>query len=65
MHSEEIFIKLTKDHMRRCYRAIILTDKMLELYEKRMRDTLLPEELEQEFCDTIEKYLTESITEEE
>ena len=62
MYSEEIVIKLTKDHTIRCYRALVLTDKMIELYRKRMNLPLpvYPEDLEdidKEFIEIIEKYV--------
>ena len=64
MYSEEIFIKLTKDHIRRCYRALVLTDKMIDLYKKRMNieQPVYPEDLEdtdREFIEIMEKYLKE------
>ena len=61
MYSEEIFIKMTKDHIRRCYRAIVLTDKLIELYRKStdIDKVFYPEELEEEFCKIIEDYLME------
>lgn len=59
MYSEEIFIKLTEDHVKRCYRALILTDKMIELYKK--RPIIFPEE----FYDIIEEYLMKSCAEDE
>lgn len=60
MYSEEVFIKLTEDHIRRCYRALLLTDKMIELYKKRMNLPLpvYPEDLEdtdREFLEIMEK----------
>lgn len=62
MYSEEIFIKLTKDHIRRCYRALVLADKMIDLYKKRINLQLpvYPEDLEdidREFIEIIEKYV--------
>ena len=59
MYSEEIFIKLTENHMRRCYRAIVLTEKMIDLYRRRtdINTNLYPEDVEDEFYNIMEEYL--------
>lgn len=59
MYSEEIFIKLTKDQVIRCYRALELSEKMLKLYRKRTNRHIIfhPEDLESEFYDIVEEYL--------
>lgn len=58
---EELYIKLTEDHVKRCYRALVLTEKMLKLYEKRTdkNTKLFPEDVEEEFYNIIEEYLKE------
>ncbi len=62
MYSEEIFVKLTEDHIRRCYHALVLADKMIDLYKKRMNKPLpvYPEDLEdidENFIEIMEKYV--------
>lgn len=51
MYIEEVYTKLSIDHIKRCYRALVLADKMMELYRKRT------EEFKEEFCTIIEEYM--------
>ena len=62
MYSEEVFTEMTKYHIQRCYRALVLADKMIELYKKRMNLPLpvYPEDLEdadREFIEIMERYV--------
>ena len=63
MYGEEVFMNLTKTHIKRCYRALVLAEKMTALYIKRMeiKTPFWPEDLEEpdeEFRQIMEEYLT-------